>query len=271
MSDESTGWNFPSTSVHRMSTIGFPLITPCCIVFTMPFSTEAMNWFGIAPPKILSTNSNPSPRGSGSISMLQIGVLAVAAGLLHVTSEPLAAACGSSRGTRSWRGVVTSTPNLRFIRSIMHVEVRLAHPVHHGLVRLVRALDPEGRVLLAQPCEGGRQLVLVALGLGCDREREQRLGHLERRDRSPGRPSSRTCRRSSCGPAWRRRRCRRRRPRRRVSCSLPRSANSWPIALLRALRRVVDGRVRPHLAGEHAEHRDVADVRVGHGLEDVAR
>jgi hypothetical protein len=72
MSDESTLWNLPSTSVHRMSTMGFPLITPDCIVLTTPFSTEPMNVFGIAPPKILSTNSNPSPRGRGSISMLQI-------------------------------------------------------------------------------------------------------------------------------------------------------------------------------------------------------
>ena len=71
MSEESTLWNLPSTSVHRMSTIGFPLITPCCIVLTIPFSTEPMNWCGIAPPKILSTYSNPSPLGSGSTSMVQ--------------------------------------------------------------------------------------------------------------------------------------------------------------------------------------------------------
>ena len=56
----------------RMSTIGLPLITPVCIVLTTPFSTEPMNVLGIAPPKILSTNSNPVPRGSGSTSMLQI-------------------------------------------------------------------------------------------------------------------------------------------------------------------------------------------------------
>ena len=31
-----------------------------------PFSTAGMNWLGIAPPFTLSTNSKPSPRGSGS-------------------------------------------------------------------------------------------------------------------------------------------------------------------------------------------------------------
>ena len=55
MSEESTAWNFPSTSVTLMSTIGFPLTTPSAIVFTMPFSIEGMNCCGIAPPKILSS------------------------------------------------------------------------------------------------------------------------------------------------------------------------------------------------------------------------
>ncbi len=55
MSDESTEWNFPSTRVTFTSTMGFPLITPSAIVFTMPFSMEGMNWFGMAPPKILSS------------------------------------------------------------------------------------------------------------------------------------------------------------------------------------------------------------------------
>ena len=31
-----------------------------------------MNWYGTDPPKILSTYSNPLPRGSGSISMLHM-------------------------------------------------------------------------------------------------------------------------------------------------------------------------------------------------------
>ena len=55
MSEESTVWNLPSTSVTLMSTIGFPLITPSAIVLTTPFSIDGMNCCGIAPPVILSS------------------------------------------------------------------------------------------------------------------------------------------------------------------------------------------------------------------------
>jgi hypothetical protein len=46
--------------------------------------------------------------------------------------------------------VLTSTPNLRFIRSIW--TSRWASPIPYitGLVGLVRALDPERRILLPQ-------------------------------------------------------------------------------------------------------------------------
>ena len=43
MSEESTVWNFPSTSVTRTSTMGFPESAPSCIAFTTPFSTDPMN------------------------------------------------------------------------------------------------------------------------------------------------------------------------------------------------------------------------------------
>ena len=72
MSDESTVWNFPSTSVTWTSTIGFPLMTPSAIVLTMPFSTDGMNCPGIAPPTIFDSKTNPSPCGVGEISMSQI-------------------------------------------------------------------------------------------------------------------------------------------------------------------------------------------------------
>ena len=70
MSEESTVWNFPSTSVTRMSTIGYPAATPSDIGFTTPFSTLGMNWFGMMPPTILSTYSNPAPCSSGSTSIV---------------------------------------------------------------------------------------------------------------------------------------------------------------------------------------------------------
>ena len=43
MSEESTEWNLPSTSVTLTSTIGLPDRTPSDIVFTMPFSIDGMN------------------------------------------------------------------------------------------------------------------------------------------------------------------------------------------------------------------------------------
>ena len=89
---------------------------------------------------------------------------------------------GSSRGRRSSPGrCSTSTPNFASGGSIMHVEVRLAHAVDHGLVGLLVAGDAERGVLLAQPRETGRELVLVALRLRRDRVGEQRLGQLDRR------------------------------------------------------------------------------------------
>ena len=86
MSEESTVWNFPSTSVTLTSTIGFPLTTPSAIVLTMPFSIDGMNWWGIEPPKILSSYTNPSPRGERLDLDVADGVLAVPARLLHVAA-----------------------------------------------------------------------------------------------------------------------------------------------------------------------------------------
>ena len=57
---------------------------PSHIVSAMPFSTAGMNCFGIAPPTILSTNSKPAPRSSGSTRRTRDAELAVAAGLLLV-------------------------------------------------------------------------------------------------------------------------------------------------------------------------------------------
>ena len=43
---------------------------PCGSASTTPFSTAGMNWRGIAPPTMASSNSKPSPRGSGDSSIL---------------------------------------------------------------------------------------------------------------------------------------------------------------------------------------------------------
>ncbi len=76
-----------------------------------------MNWFGMDPPKILSTYSNPEPRGRGSTSMLAMAYWPWPPDCL--TWRPRACTFDlmvSLYGTRAgW--VTTSTPNFAFIRS----------------------------------------------------------------------------------------------------------------------------------------------------------
>ena len=54
-----------------MSTSGLPVRTPCSIVSRTPFSTEGRKFCGIEPPKILSSQTKPVPRGTGAISITQ--------------------------------------------------------------------------------------------------------------------------------------------------------------------------------------------------------
>ena len=205
---------------------GVPLITPDCIVLTTPFSTEPMNVFGIAPRRSCRRTRTPR-RGQGLDLDVADRVLTVATGLLHVSSDALARPRTVSRYAIFAGDVLTSTPNLRFIRSIW--TSRWASPIPYITVSWVSSERSirERRILLPQARQGCRQLVLVALGLGRDREREQRLRHLDRRqrhgvvlgrERVPGR-RVRASRRPRCRPPV---------PE-SVSCSLPRSANSWPI------------------------------------------
>src|SRR5438105_11188901 len=117
MSEESTVWNLPSKSVTLTSTMGYPAATPSASVFTTPFSTDGMNWCGTTPPTILSTNSNPPPRSSGSTSIVATPYCPCPPDCF--TYRPVAVALVlrvSLYEIRAGR-CDTSTPNLRFIRS----------------------------------------------------------------------------------------------------------------------------------------------------------
>jgi hypothetical protein len=59
-------------------------------------------------------------------------------------------------------------------------DVNLAVAADQKLVRARVAGDPKDRILFHQPGQGGRDLVLVTLGLRLDRERDRRLGEGDR-------------------------------------------------------------------------------------------
>ena len=57
--------------------------------------------------------------------------------------------------------------------------MQLAHALDHGLAALGVERDAEAGVLLGEPAERGRHLLLVGLGLGLDRDLDHRVGELD--------------------------------------------------------------------------------------------
>ena len=84
ISDESTGWYLPSKQVDPDVDDREAEHAAGAIVSSMPFCTAGMNWRGMAPPTILSTNSKPPPRSQRLDPEEGHAELAVAAGLLLV-------------------------------------------------------------------------------------------------------------------------------------------------------------------------------------------
>ena len=116
------------------------------------------------------------------------------------------------------------------------LEVQLAHARDLGLTGLLVGLHPEGRILLGEPAEGDRHLLLVGLRLRLDGDLDDGLGEgdvleldrgVGRRERVAGRDLL---------DARRRPRCRRRRPRETSSRSLACIIRMRPI---RSVRPVV--------------------------------
>jgi hypothetical protein len=160
----------------------------------------------------------------------------------------------------------TSTPNFAFEPAHLHIQVRLAHAVDHEFVRLLVAGDVERGIFLSEPREPRGELVLVAFGGGRDRVCEQRLGELHGLEldgvifRRPGVPGVGGLQLGDRADVTGRDL-----GDRLVVLPLLREQLAEP--LLRALRGVVDGTVRPDAPAEHAEHRDVTDERIRDGLE----
>ena len=136
----------------------------------------------MAPPTILSTNSKPSPRGQWLDPDRADAELAMAARLLLVPALG-ARRAGDRLAVRDQHILgVDCDPELALELVERHRQVRLADPAQDGLVGLVVAANIERRVFVEQPGQRVRQLVVVALGPGRDRDSEQRLGELDGRN-----------------------------------------------------------------------------------------
>ena len=182
ISELSTECAFPSKQVTRTSTIGKPSAPPDSAVSVTPFSTAGMYWRGMTPPTILSTNSTPaSALGRLDPQPRDRELPVTAALLLHLAFGFGFAADGLAVRDAYLFGLDLDA---EFPRQALERdgEVGLAHAAEQRLVRLGVALDPEHRVFLLQPVQRVGELVLVGLGLGVDRHREQRFGQRERLD-----------------------------------------------------------------------------------------
>ena len=128
------------------------------------------------------------------------------------------------------------------------------------------ALVPEGGILVRQLVQRGRKLVLVALRLRLDRDRQERIGELDRRKHDRRRAQ----RQRVAGDRVRQLRERADvagRYFRRGVLVLAAEGVHLAHALLAVARRVVNGLVRPEGARVDPEERQLADVRVGQRLE----
>ena len=182
ISDESTLWYLPSKQVTFTSTTGKPNTPPCSIVSTTPFSTAGMNWRGIAPPTIWSTNSKPAPAVERLHPHERDAELAVPAGLLLVLALGLGRA-GDRLAVRDLHVLGLDLDAELAVQPLERdAEVRLAHAPQQRLVRLGVALEAQRRVLVEQAVQRVGELVLVALRLGVDRDREHGLRRGERLD-----------------------------------------------------------------------------------------
>ena len=175
----------------------------------MPFSTAGMNWRGMEPPKMSSTNSKSLPRGSGSTLILQSPNWPCPP--VCFLWRPCASVAAPDRLAvrNSWRLEVHFHAEPALELGDRHFDVQLSLTGEQQLVGLRVARVADARVLLAQPLHGGADLVLVAAALRLDGIGEHRFGERDRRHLDRGALVGRAGRWCGCPSAWRRPRGRR--------------------------------------------------------------
>ena len=155
------------------STTGLPETTPFSMASTMPFfHGRDMYWRGMAPPTILSTNSNPPPRGMGSIS-IQVS-----------PNWPRPPVCFLYRpwilGLALDSFLVRNLGRLQFhVHAVLaldlfqgRLDMDLTHAGKNGFTGLTAALQAQGNVFVQHFGQGRKNLFLVALDLGGDGRRK---------------------------------------------------------------------------------------------------
>ena len=144
---------------------------------------------GMAPPLILLTNSKPSPGRRLEVDD-DVAELAAAAGLADEARLDLLDVLADRLAVGDLR-LADVGVDFELAQHAVddHLEVELAHAVDQRLAGFLVGFDPEGRVLLAEPLQGGAHLLLVGFGLRLDRDRDHRLREFDalQRDRGVGR------------------------------------------------------------------------------------
>ena len=199
-----------------------------------------------------------------------MAVLAAAAGLAH--EAPVALRGPADRLAIGDLGLADVGGDLELADHAVdeHVEVQLAHAGDERLAGLLVVLDAEGRVLLREALERDRELVLVGLRLGLDRDLDDRLGEGHRleddRVRGVGQRVAgvRLLEADRGGDVARVDLV-------DVLAMVRVELDDAPDALLAALARVQDVRAGLEAARVDAEERQLADERVGGDLEREGR
>ena len=137
-------------------------IAPVPSTCSTPFCTAGMNWCGIAPPFVESTNSKPVPRAQRLDAQRHLAELAGAAGLLLVPVEAL-----GRRGDRLAIGNARRPRldlELELARHALEhrAQVQLAQAAQHRLVAVRIVLDDERRILGDHPVQHVGDPLLVA-------------------------------------------------------------------------------------------------------------